>query len=229
MGNLAGTLFEKPLFQHDLEHQDSLTLNEHLADEIAHLCFEPVFAHKQENTSTQCRTAPYKTAPPYLKDNPLLPGMDKIDIFEAEKTRTASMFECAKWAAGVYSSYKWAPQFLPEEVSANALLELKKKAGEEFIVFGGKSRSEILKELKLRYIATCVGSMVVGWTASHAIDRIIFPRDQYLEGTLVGDVVGIGLAIGIPNWRSKAMCVAGTHLLGKTVDHWRQPVFPTRR
>lgn len=229
MGNLAGTLFEKPLFQKELDHHDSLTMNERLADEIAHLCFEPVFAQKQENTSAQCKTAPYKTLPPYLKDNPLLPGMDNIDIFEAEKTRTASIFECTKWAAGVYSSYKWAPQFLPEEVSSNALLGLKKKAGEEFIVFGSKSRSEILKELKLRYIATCVGSMVVGWTASHAMDRIIFPRDQYLEGTLVGDVVGIGLAIGIPKWRAKAMCVAGTHLLGKAVDHWRQPVFPTRR
>lgn len=229
MGNLADTLFEKPLFQRELDHQDSLTMNEHLADEIAHLCFEPVFAQKQENTSAQWKTAPYKTPPPYLKDNPLLPGMDNIDIFEAEKTRTASMFECTKWAAGVYSSYKWAPQFLPEEVSTNALLGLKKKAGEEFIVFGSKTRSEILKELKLRYIATCVGSMAVGWTASHAMDRIIFPRDQYLEGTLVGDVVGIGLAIGIPNWRAKAMCVAGTHLLGKTIDHWRQPVIPTRR
>jgi hypothetical protein len=224
MGNLAGTWFEKPLFQHDLDHQDSLTMNEHLADEIAHHCFEPMLAQKQESTSSR-----YKTAPPYLKDNPLLPGMDNVDIFEAEKTRTASMFECAKWAAGVYSSYKWAPQFLPEEVSTNALLGLKKKAGEEFIVFGSKTRSEILKELKLRYIATCVGSMVVGWTASHAMDRIMFPRDQYLEGTLVGDVVGIGLAIGIPNWRAKAMCVTGTHLLGKTIDHWRQPVYPTRK
>ncbi|PZM86131.1 MAG: hypothetical protein DKT66_01650 [Candidatus Melainabacteria bacterium] len=229
MGNLASTLFEKPLLQHDLDHQNSVTMNEHLADEIAHLCFEPMFAQKQENTSAKYRTAPYKTAPPYLKDNPLLPGMDNIDIFEAEKTRTASIFECAKWTAGVYSSYKWAPQFLPEEVPTNALLKLNKKAGEEFIVFGSKSRSEILRELRLRYIATCAGSMAVGWAASHAIDRIMFPRDQYLEGTLVGDVAGIGLAIGIPKWRVKAMCVAGTHLLGKAIDHWRQPVCPSRR
>lgn len=219
MGSLADTLFEKPLFQPDpcSRQKEETTLNQFLADEIASKRFD--VQHLPDRK---------KWVPTYMKDNPLLPGMDNFDIVDHEKQRWSSIFECTKWAGGVYAAYKWAPQFMPKEIPPSALIAWKKRTGEEHIVFGSKSHSELLKELKLKYIATCVGSMAVGWTANHALDRLLFPKDQYLEGTLLGDAAGIWLAIAVPGWRNKAMLVAGLHLAGKTVDHWQQPKYPTR-
>lgn len=219
MGSLADSLFEKPPFNHDSAElrPESVTLNQRLADEITSHYFESKGALLQRANL------------PYKKDNPLLPGMDNVDIIEHEKKGFASRFELLKWAGGVAAASKFGPNCMPKEVAPAALLEWKKKTGEQHIVFGSQSHSEMIKELKLKYVATCIGGMAAGWAASHAIDVLLFPKDQYLEGTLMGDAAGIGLAIVVPGWRQKALFVAGTHLMGKSVDHFWQPLYPTRK
>ncbi len=219
MGSLADSLFEKPLFQPERQEQraESITLNQRFADEIA--------SHYFESKGLLLPRANL----PYQKDNPLLRGMDKVDIIEHEKKSFSSRFELLKWAGGIAAAGKFGPNCMPKEVSPTALLEWKKKTGEQHVVFGSQSHSEMVKELKLKYVATCIGGMAAGWAASHTLDSLLFSQDQYLEGTLVGDVAGIGLAIVVPGWRQKALYVAGTHLLGKTVDHFWQPIYPTRK
>ena len=195
---------------------DETTASQRLADELTCHYFEMESSGKVDHNLSV-----------YKKDNPLFPGMDKIEIVEAEKSHCSALFEGAKWIGGVYSAYKWAPQCMPKEIPPAALIEWKKKTAEQYIFFGSKSHAEMVKELKLRYVSTCVGSMILGWTASHAVDRMLFARDQYLEGSLIGDAAGIGLAIVTPGWRNKALLVTASHLLGKTIDHWQQPHYPT--
>lgn len=214
MVNLADSLILQSQSQLD-SHQapsDETTANQRLADEITIHYFEMKSSGKSDYT-----------LPAYKRDNTLFPGMDKIEIVEAEKSRCSSLFEGAKWIGGVCSAYKWAPQCMPKEIPPAALIEWKKKTAEQYIFFGSKSHAEMVKELKLRYVSTCIGSMILGWTASHAVDRMLFPRDQYLEGSLIGDATGIGLAIVVPGWRNKALLVTASHLIGKTLDHWQQP------
>ncbi len=219
MGSLADSLFEKPHFQPDSLEQrpEPVTVNQRFADEITN----HYFALKA--------SSPQRANLPYEKDNPLLAGMDNADIIEHEKKRFASGFELLKWAGGVAAAGKFGPNCMPKEIPPAALLEWKKITGEQHIVIGSQSHSEMLKELKNKYVATCIGGMAAGWTASHAMDVLLFPKDQYLEATFVGDAAGIGLALVAPGWRQKALFVAGTHLLGKTVDHFWQPLYPTRR
>lgn len=78
MGSLADTLFEKPLFQPDpcSRQKEETTLNQFLADEIASKRFD--VQHLPDRK---------KWVPTYMKDNPLLPGMDNFDIVDHEKQR----------------------------------------------------------------------------------------------------------------------------------------------
>lgn len=219
MVSWADTMILQPQsrFESQQALSDETTLNQRLADEIA----GHYFAMK---SSGKCDS----NLPVYKKDNQLLPGMDTIEIIEAEKSHSSAMFEGAKWIGGVCAAYKWAPQCMPKEIPPAGLIEWKKKTAEQHIVFGSKSHAETVKELKLKYVSTCVGSMILGWTASHALDRMLFAGDQYLEGTLMGDAAGIGLAIVVPGWRNKALLVTAAHLLGKTIDHGQQPSYPKR-
>lgn len=219
MGSLADTLLQDSNFQPDsAEGQNSpIALHQRLADEIVSYYFglrTPVKSEKHE--------------PVYKQDNPLLSGLDRSEIGAIEKQQTTSLFEFGKWTGGICSAYKWGPACMPKEFSPAALLDWKRKTGEIYIAYGSKSHAETVKELKLKYVSTCIGSMILGWTASHAFDRLAFRDDQYLEGALIGDIAGIGLAIAVPGWRQKALMVFGTHVLGKAVDHCHQPIAPRR-
>ncbi len=210
--SVAESLFEK--LNRDLPGE-KVSTNQRLADEMAGRFFH-------------IEPAPYegeKRIAPEMKNNPQLPGKDSHAIVDHEKERWSSIFECTKWAGGVVAAHRWAPQCMPSEVPPAALLQWKQKTGQHFIYFGGKTHAELVKEMKARYTAACIGSMVVGWTAGHVADRVFFPHDQYMEATLAGDIAGIAMAIAVPGWRSKALLVAGTHILGKTIDHWRQPPY----
>jgi len=209
---LGDTLMEKPP---QFGSNESKTRSQHLADDVVRRLFD-VKVTAQPNP---------KPPPPYELPGPQIKERDAGAIVEHEKKSWSSRFECVKWAGGVYAAHRWAPQYMPAETPPAALLGWKKANGAQQIAFGGITHAELTKELKARYIATCIGSMAAGWTVSHAADDLFFSHDQYLEGTLACDVLGIGLAITVPDWRRKAVLVAGTHLLGRTIDHWRQPHY----
>ncbi len=215
--SLSGTLGESLLYRAPTNvpsRVDTLsgttTTNQYLADQIAVRCFD-------------AQSTGAKRWAPYQKPNEQLNGMHCADIEKHEKQRWASIFECLKLGVGVYAGHRWAPQFLPPRPAPSALIGSKFPTGVDHIFYAGPSQAELLKEMKARYTATCIGGMAAGWAVSHVADQILFPHDQYMEATLAGDVGGIGLAIVVPSLRAKAALVVGTHLLGKTIDHWRQP------
>lgn len=153
---------------------------------------------------------------------------ERESIIEHEKTRWTSIFETLKWGGGIYAAYRWAPQFMPPATAVDGLLTWKRQSGVDYIVFGGPTRSEILKQMKARYTVTCMGGMAAGWAASHVADQLCFARDQYMECAVAGDLAGIGLALVVPGWRQKAASVAASHLIGRAVDHWRQPQYSAK-
>jgi len=148
-------------------------------------------------------------------------------ITEHEKSRWTTILEAAKWTAGIYSAHRWGPQFVPPLQQPAALLDWKRKTGVDYIFVGGPTRAELAKQARNRYVALCMGSMAAGWTLSHITDRVVFPRDQYMEAGMAGDLAGIALGVMVPGWQRKTALIAGTHLIGKTIDHWRQPNYPT--
>ncbi len=216
-GVLADSLLVKPkeyFASCSEESSDVVTGNQILADRIVSHFFEPALKHVPSANPQS----------PYLSPNRQLPGKDSADIIEHEKERWSSIFECIKLGAGVFAAHRWAPQSMPK-VTAAAYLSTKNPTGVHQILYSGPSHAELVKEMKARYTATCVGGMAAGWVASHLADRVLFPHDQYMEATLAGDLSGIGLAIAVPGFPRKAALVAASHLLGKTIDHWRQPQY----
>jgi hypothetical protein len=148
---------------------------------------------------------------------------DRDSITELERARWSSIFETLKWGGGIYAAHRWAPEFVPPLPAPAGLLDWSRNAKIDRIVFGGPTKSEILKQMKARYTVTCMGGMVAGWTASHLADQLFFPRDQHMEGAIAGDLTGIAMALIIPGWKQKAALVTASHLVGKSLDHWRQP------
>jgi hypothetical protein len=216
-GGLADSLLVKPkerFTSSSGEFSEVVSLNQLLADRIASHCFEPALKHGRSAN----------LQPPYLSPNRQLPGKDSADIIEHEKQRWSSIFECIKLGAGVIAAQRWAPQHMPK-VTPLAYLTAKNPTGVHQMLYSGPTHAELVREMKARYTATCVGGMAAGWFASHLADKILFPHDQYMEATLAGDLSGIGLAIAVPGFPKKAALVAASHLLGKTIDHWRQPQY----
>lgn len=150
---------------------------------------------------------------------------EKDLITERETARWSTIFETLKCTGGIYSAYRWAPDFMPPPPAPAGLLGWRKTAGVDRIVFGGPTRAEILKQMKAGYTASCMGGMVAGWTVSHLGDRLFFPREQYMEGAAAGDLAGLYMALIVPGWKQKTALVAATHLIGKSIDHWRQPNY----
>lgn len=216
-GTLGDSLLVKPseYCSSSEDFSETATFNQHLADRIAGRFFEMAFEH-------------VSSAPPYMSPNRQLPGKDSADIIEHEKERWSSVFQCLVAGAGVLAAHRWAPQCVPPKVTPLAFLPAKNPTGVHHMLYTGPTHAELVKEMKARYVATCVGGMAAGWAASYLSDRVLFPHDQYMEATLAGDLSGIGLAIVVPGFPKKAALVAATHLLGKTIDHWRQPQYPRK-
>lgn len=223
---LCDTLIESPPgyeYGAHRSHDCDTTFTQHFADGRAQHLFDSIDFANYGRRNFDSKAPAYNCVPDDAQRSYTheLPATNPKAIIEHEKRVWSSRFECAKWLGGVYAAHRWAPQCMPPEISPT-LIDWQKEAGFQHLYFGGPTHSEVLKELKSRYVAKCIGSMALGWTASHLTDNILFPEDQYLEGTLVGDVSGIALAIKLTDWRRKALAVAATHFVGKTIDHWFQ-------
>ena len=191
-----------------------------------------VSLHQHLADSAAARHFKYQNMPclQSLKQPPTeVAAADRESITELERARWSSIFETLKWGGGIYAAHRWAPEFMPPLPAPTGLLDWKRNAKIDRIVFGGPTKSEILKQMKARYTVTCMGGMVAGWTASHLADQLFFPRDQHMEYSIAGDLTGIGLALIVPGWKQKAALVTASHLIGKSIDHWRQPNFVAKQ
>lgn len=186
--------------------------NQHLADELTTTLFE---SYKSKSGD--------KNIAPYQQSNSQLCGADRDSIISHEKDRWSEIFCGAKIVGGILAAHRFAPSFLPQEIAKKGLLTYSKTTGMQYVVIGAPTPAQYLKELKGRYTASCIGGFAAGWTASAVGDAVFFPHEQYMEGSFVGDLSGIALGIMVPGWKTKTLLVTGAHMLGKWIDHYRQP------
>lgn len=138
-------------------------------------------------------------------------------VVESETERWSKIFEAGKCLAGLTAVKVWAPGFTPAP-KIPTLIEMQKTPGIDYINVGKVTQAELMKAERLKYSGSCVGGLAVGWGVSHLIDNTLFHGQQYKEGALLGDAVGIFCGIAAPGWKVKAAAVVASHVSGKLMD-----------
>jgi hypothetical protein len=73
-------------------------------------------------------------------------------------------------------------------------------------------------------IAGASVSALAASAIDYTADRIVFPRDQKMEGTIIADwFIGTGIALTGLSFKPKLAAMLAVHAIGRCVDHFRQP------
>lgn len=134
-------------------------------------------------------------------------AQQRKELREMARDRWNNFYDLGKSAVGATMAYRFGPNLAPT------------------VPPGVADRASELIRARRTGIGRAIGPLAAGWVAGYAADKLLFSKDQTMEFTIAGDIAGLGIAFTPFNWRVKAAAILGSHLLGKTIDHFRQPVY----
>jgi len=174
---------------------------------------------------------------PKLIDTERGPGWDQW-LAQARRHNAEDLKEKGNWfyravemATAAYITRRWGGHFeaptpdeaakLPKSLVQHSLLD-KLSGSSQMVRLTTEQKAvqtAILRRGQIKQFGLLAGSAF----GEYYLDKLLFPRDQTLEASLIADsLISPTIASTGANWWQKTAAITAVHLAGKLIDHGRQ-------